>query len=201
MTLIPPTLQEVYPRFYQFLSEFVDLSPASAGAILAVTKQIQVSKGTLLVTEDEPCRHLYFMRQGAAHLFFGQGKKRVTTWIALDNDLITSVESISDACSVRRNVEILEDSEILSIRFEALNQLFNEFHEVEKLGRLLTMHHFTLLNRKMRRNYFLTAKERYERLLEYHPEVAWRIPLGVVASYLNMSQETLSRIRNPKYGK
>jgi len=191
---------DIFQDFANYLQRFVKLSPQAEAAIVAVAEPFSAAKGTMLQTDAAPPRFLYFMRSGAAHLYFGRGKRKVTTWLAIDTYMITTIDSLTHAEDTRENIEMLEDGELLRISFEDLHRLYDEFHEIERLGRRLTTYYFGVMNRKMHRNYFLTAKERYDQLLEEHPEVAWRIPLGIIASYLGISQETLSRIRNPKYG-
>lgn len=189
----------VYQDYITFLKQFSTLSEKAERSILDRVEIVKGKKGEMILTEDEPCKYLYYIHTGAAHMYFRRADKRVTTWLCLDNDIVTSVENVTDPYSVKRNIELLEDSVIVKLSFADLNQLYKEFHEIETLGRLLTSHYFAVMNQKMHRNYFLTAKERYDRLLDEYPEVAWRIPLGIVANYLGINQATLSRIRRPDY--
>ena len=179
-----PTSRTVYQDYITYLKQFSSISPLAEKAIIDRVEIIKGKKGDMILTEDERCQHLYYVHTGAAHLYFRRGDKRVTTWLCLDNDIVTSVESITDPYSVKRNIELLDDSVIVRLSFEDLNQMYKDHHEIETLGRLLTTHYFAVMNQKMHRNYFLTAKERYDRLLDEHPEIAWRVPLGIIANYL-----------------
>lgn len=189
----------VLDDYIQFLKQFFPLSPVAEKVILQCVEVMKGKKGQMLLTEEQSCNSLFYIHKGGAHLYFQRGNKRVTTWICLDNDIITSVENVTDPHCTQLNIQLLEDSVIVKLPFEDLNRLYQEFHEVETLGRLLTSHYFSVMSEKMHRSHFLTAKERYDRMLKEHPETAWRIPLGVVASYLGINQATLSRIRRPDY--
>ncbi|MEL6276919.1 MAG: Crp/Fnr family transcriptional regulator [Bacteroidota bacterium] len=186
-------------EFANYLHQFVPLSFPVEKAILQVSEPYTAKKGELLLTDQQTPEHIYYMHTGAVHLYFERDGKRVTTWIALDESMISTIDNFTKPDIIRENVECIEDCEMLRISLADLHELYDRFHEVERLGRRLLTHYFGILNRKMHQNYFLTAKERYDKLLLDNPEIGFRVPLGVIASYLGITQETLSRIRRPDY--
>jgi hypothetical protein len=74
--------------------------------------------------------------------------------------------------------------------------LYAQYHEIEKLGRLLVSGGLVQMQQRFDDLHFSTALQRYKNIIENHPTLVERVPLGILASYLGMSQETLSRMRS-----
>jgi CRP-like cAMP-binding protein len=94
-----------------------------------------------------------------------------------------------------RGVEVLEPSLLWSFSYGDLEKLYRQWHEIERLGRLLTNHAYILVQQRFDALLFSTATQRYQTLVQTHPTLVQRVPLGMIASYLGITQETLSRIR------
>jgi CRP-like cAMP-binding protein len=77
-----------------------------------------------------------------------------------------------------------------------LTRLLNQYHELERLLRIAYEKYYIRLEERFVNAQFKTATERYQNLLRQTPHIIERVPLGYIASYLGISQETLSRIRN-----
>ena len=77
-----------------------------------------------------------------------------------------------------------------------LESLYNSYHEIERLVRIVYEKYYIRLEDRYVNAQFKSAKERYEQLLEQSPHILERVSLGSIASYLGISQETLSRIRS-----
>lgn len=92
-------------------------------------------------------------------------------------------------------VQALEDSDLLQMSYSALQNLYVTFPETERIGRIITENYYIKLEERILNLQFKTAKERYQKLLSSKPTLLLRAPLGQIASYLGISQETLSRIR------
>jgi CRP-like cAMP-binding protein len=90
---------------------------------------------------------------------------------------------------------VLEDCELIQIPYSHLQQLYNDFPETERIGRILTENYYVKLEGRLMSLQFTSAKERYELLMTNNPSIIQRAPLGYIASYLGITQETLSRIR------
>lgn len=155
-----------------------------------------LAKNEYLLTEGQVCRHLYFLQQGALRGFYKLDGKEITHWFGFENDFVTSFHSFTTHEPSVENIQLLEGSILWSISKDTVSDLFNEYHEIERLVRIAYEKYYIRLEERFVNAQFKTARERYENLLQQTPHILERVPLGCVASYLGISQETLSRIRS-----
>ena len=95
-------------------------------------------------------------------------------------------------------IELTENSVLLEFKREKLNRLSKKHHDFERFSRIITTRIMLQLQQRVVYLQFATAKERYEFLLKQFPEIELSISLGDIASYIGITQETLSRIRAKK---
>ena len=91
---------------------------------------------------------------------------------------------------------MVEGSILWAISKDDLTGMLNEYHEIERLVRIVYEKYYLRLEERFVNAQFRTATERYQTLLMQTPHIIERVPLGYIASYLGISQETLSRIRS-----
>jgi CRP-like cAMP-binding protein len=185
-------------NFLKTISALCPLSPGSLSEISGITTEFEFPKGYLLVKPHTVCRHLFFIEQGLSRTFYLKDGREITDWISPENTFAVSLISFITRQPDRRGIELLEPSAICSLSNEALEKLCRENHEVEHLVRLLLSMGFVQLQQKFDDAHFTPAIERYQKLLASTPELLQRVPLGMIASFLGMTQETLSRIRSRK---
>ena len=109
---------------------------------------------------------------------------------------VTSFHSFITHEPAVENIQLLEGRILWAISKETLTNLFNQYHEIERLMRIAYEKYYIRLEERFVNAQFKTASERYENLLRQSPHILERVPLGYIASYLGISQETLSRIRS-----
>ena len=142
------------------------------------------------------CRHLYFLERGALRGFYNLDGKEITHWFGFENDFVTSFHSFITGKAAVENIQLLETTTLVTISKETLLKLFNDHHEIERLVRIIYENYYIRLEERYVNAQFKTAGERYEQLLQQAPYILERVPLGHIASYLGISQETLSRVRS-----
>lgn len=153
------------------------------------------AKNDMLLTEGKTCRHIYFLQQGALRGYYHLEGREVTHWFAFDHDFVTSFHSFITRQPSVENLSFIEGSIAWGISKDKLTKLMEQFHEIEKLVRITYEKYYIRLEERFVNAQFKTAAERYQEMLIQTPHIINRVPLGYIASYLGISQETLSRIR------
>ncbi|WP_026951748.1 Crp/Fnr family transcriptional regulator [Algoriphagus mannitolivorans] len=142
------------------------------------------------------CKTVYFVFSGAARIFYLKDGHEVTEYFAFENDLIIRAESLFTGNPSKKAIQALENSNVVAISSEALFRLFDQYPDLEKLFNKLVQRSYVETLKRLENLQFLTAEERYRKLLTDHPEIIQKIPLKYIASYLGITQVSLSRIRS-----
>lgn len=171
------------------------LSTDSRIAFAAIAEKRELPKGALLVNAGSCCKHLFFIQQGLSRTFYIKDGKDVTDWISPERSIATSIVSFITRLPDIRSIELLETSIVWAIGRDDLEKLYWEHHEIERFGRLMVSAGLVQLQQRFDDLHFATARERYAKLMQQSPTLLQRVPLGMIASYLGITQETLSRIR------
>jgi CRP-like cAMP-binding protein len=189
------SIQAFIERLIRHIKSYNNLSTDAQYALHDCFKEVVFSKNEYLVAEGKTCRHLYFLQQGALRGFYNLEGKEITHWFAFEEDFVTSFHSFITQQPSIENIQLLEGSILWAISKDSLNTLLNQYHEIERLVRIAYEKYYIRLEDRFVNAQFKTASERYQNLLLQTPHIIERVPLGYIASYLGISQETLSRIR------
>lgn len=184
--------------FFETVNQISPLSAESQEKLAAVMQYHEFEKGHILVKPGSVCNYLYFIEQGLSRTFYHKDEKDITDWISAENTFAVSIISFITRKPDRRGIELLEPSVLYSLHYNDLDKLCNEHHDIERLMRQLISMGMVQLQQKLDDLHFETAVNRYHTLLTTNPTFLQRVPLGMIASYLGITQETLSRIRANK---
>ena len=180
----------------EFLLKIVPFPQQELDHIVSQFERDLVQKNQTLVKEGQVCNKLYFIEKGLGRSYYlKEDGKEITQWFFIEGKIMTSVESFFQQAPSLYYLQMLEDAVVYSITREKIDILFEEYHNMEKFGRLLSTEMLSRVINKLNALQFQTASERYDYMLTEFPNISNRVPLGHIASYLGMTQETLSRIR------
>jgi len=155
----------------------------------------RVTKNEMIWENEEVCKHLAFIVNGAVRSFSVINGNEVTHNFYFDSDLFYDDYSFISQRPCFRNYQALEECDLLLVPRSALYLMFNKHKSFERLGRLVVEFKYMELYESMHRFNNQSAGENYRYLMENSREVLQRVPLKLVASYLNITPEHLSRIR------
>jgi CRP-like cAMP-binding protein len=179
------------------LAQVHPLEPTSRAALAALWKTTALPKGAILQPPGSLCRNLYFVETGLARIYYLLDGKDVTEHFAFENELIVRAESLFTGQPTTKGIEAVEPTIFRVLPAEPLFALFNDHRDLERLFSLLFRQEHVHVLRRLESLQFKTADERYAELAQ-EPRLLQRIPLKFIASYLGITQVSLSRIRAGK---
>jgi CRP-like cAMP-binding protein len=181
--------------FWQYLKMFISLSPQLKVEIERNMTPLSIRKGEILHKTGSYCRRYYFVKQGLIRAYYILEDKEVTNSFATENDWITSVNSFYKDEPSDFTLQALEDSELWYFTKTDLEILYEKFPEMNQFGRMLMTRNYVEQTERLTALNFVPAHQRYSDFIKKNPNLMNRIPLGMLASYLGITQETLSRVR------
>ncbi|HHC78391.1 MAG TPA: Crp/Fnr family transcriptional regulator [Flavobacteriia bacterium] len=175
------------------------LSPECKIELSAFSQILTFDKKTILVKEGQFATNMYFIVKGAARAYYLKDGKDVTDWFAFENDFICAINSFFLKIPSPHYIEVIEPSILLKISKEHIEKLSDKYREFDSLGKIIITKTMLQLQQRIVSIQFETASQKLESLEENLPNITQRVPLMHIASYLGITLETLSRIRNAKY--
>src|SRR5690606_40114066 len=151
--------------------------------------------GEFFLKEGQINSSLFVMKQGLVRAFFKKEDKEINTWFGMENELIGSILPLYSQQPSFENIQFLEDSIIYSISSENLNEIYKLHPAFNLIGRKIAEQLCEVLEERIISFHTKNTDERYKALVSKHPDLLQRVNLGHIASYLGITQETLSRIR------
>jgi len=183
------------PSFIVLLEKFEKLPGEVITHINSLLQMHELPKRHLLLKAGKPCDYLYFIEKGLARNFYTEDEKEFTNDIVIEGELLVSFSSFISREPANESIELLEDSTLKAIHYNDLQTLYTTYPIMERIGRKMAEHYYNSLAAKTYRLKFSSTTERYEYLFRNKIEIIRRVPIGIIASYLGMTIETLSRIR------
>jgi CRP-like cAMP-binding protein len=162
-------------------------------------QEVNIRKRQYIVQPGFVARHRNFVAKGAFRSFVvGDQGSDHTISFAIEDWWITDYNSYVFQQPATLFVMALEDSVILQVDYESEQKLKRENHACETIFRIMAERGLAFYQRRLIDNLTLSAEERYEHFLYKYPQIVQRMPQYALASYLNMTTEFLSKIRNQK---
>ncbi|MEB2776375.1 Crp/Fnr family transcriptional regulator [Algoriphagus sp. D3-2-R+10] len=166
---------------------------------LIVNSKISTFKrGEIVVREGQFSEKAYLIVQGCARAYYLKDGKDISDWFAFENQFMASIVSFFSEKPSPHYIEFVEDSIVLEFSRDTFDSLSHKYHDFERFISKVVTETMLGLCERLYTIQFNKADERYKHLISIHPDITNRIPLTHIASYLGITLETLSRIRNPK---
>lgn len=168
--------------------------------VLTDFHHLEYPKNYFLLKQGRPCKHLWFLVKGAVRYFFTDEEgKESNVWFSFDSDIVADAPSFVNQIPSHESIQLMEDSELYAIDYRSVQNLLQKHHPFALWYiKMIEKHYVSSVEDRINDLQFLTAKQRYEKLLFQFSDISNRVSLGQIASYLNITQETLSRIRSGK---
>ena len=184
-------------KIVRFLQDRVDASPAQAARFAGAFQEKKLRKKQLVVQPDLVAEHRYYVIQGALRSFLVDADGNETTIaLAIEDWWITDYNSYIYQQPATLFVEALSNATVLQLSHAREQELKNEDPVFGTFFRIIAERGLAAQQRRIITNLTHSAEERYESLVKNHPQCLHEVPQYIIASYLGMTTEFLSKIRN-----
>ena len=172
-----------------------ELDDASVDHFLNLGSKKTLTKGEILFHPESYHHYLHFIESGVVRAYTHHKGKEVTFWLGVEGDIVFPYRTFVFGKTSYETVELLEDCVFNSFLIKDLHHLFESDLTWATWGRKFAETELVKMEERFISYLFKTAKERYDQLLDKKPEIFNRIQLQHIASYLGMTQVSLSRLR------
>jgi len=155
----------------------------------------QLKKGELLTRKGEICRQVSFINKGILRLFYTVDGKEVSTGFVNEGEYIAQYDSFLMQQPSMGNIDALEDAELINLSYDAVQALYETHPVFQIFGRKVAEMLFIMIVMQTNNLLTLTPEERYLFVTQYEPFIIQRVPQYMIASYIGITPEHLSRLR------
>jgi len=183
---------------FRHFEKFIRLSDDLKQTLDERVSFVCFKKGDLIQDADKVCTKSYFIQKGLFRAYFLKDGKEISEYFPAENEWCNSPKSFMTRQKDIYYIDAIEHTDAFCLHVNDLVFLFENFPEMERYSRLSMGTVFGHLMERITSLRFTTAKEKYDHFIQTYHDIHHRIPLGMIASYLGIAQETLSRIRGAK---
>lgn len=156
---------------------------------------MKFQKGEVILPEGEVCKNIYWIAKGLVRQFYFKNGKELTEYMATENNICMCIESLFKEEPTRLQIMAIEPTVLYALPKDALEQASIKSVNIQMLYRKILEESLILSQVHADMLRFETAQDRYVKLVKQQPQLVLRAPLVYIASYLQMTPETLSRVR------
>ena len=186
-------------KFDFFLAQInkkVTLTKEEESILVSQLKPRTYLKGQYLAQEGDVYRYQNFVISGKVRTFYldDNGNEHVVAF-GIENWWVGDICSFTTQTPAEFNTQCLEKTTVVQISYEAMEQLYKDIPKLERYFRIVIQKAYGYVTKRIVRNHSMSAKERYLLFTKSYPEIAQRVPQYMIASYLGITKEFLSRMR------
>lgn len=160
-----------------------------------------LKKGDLLARQGEICRQVSFINQGLLRIFYLVDGKEICTGFVGENEYISAYASFLVQQPSPENIDALEDCELVNLSFDNIQSLYKSHPVFETFGRKIAEMLFMMISSQTTLLLTMSPEERYQAVIQYQPFIIQRVPQYMIASFIGITPEHLSRLRKKMTGK
>ena len=183
------------PQLQIFFRLFVDFSDEELKDVWDFFYFKKIKKGDFMYRPNEIATEIGFLIKGVFRIYYLIDDRESTRFLGSEGIFVTSVPSFTTQNLCTEYVEALENMELLMLSYQNLQKMYDISPKWERFVRILAERSYSDQQKRVYSLIALTAQQRYEQFINEYPDLSQRVPQYIIANYLGISPETLSRIR------
>lgn len=186
----------MHQHIIRHLNESIDFEPSEVEEFISLLSEVRLSRKSFLICPNDQVLHEYFVVSGClnAHYLDENGNKHIIQF-AVEDWWISDFEAFFKNEPAQLYIEAIEDSVLLGLHRDALEELYIRIPKFERFFRLKTTNAFVSLRSRVLDSLQKSGSERYLHFCKTYPDLEKRIANHHIANYLGIQPESLSRIR------
>jgi CRP-like cAMP-binding protein len=178
-----------------FLKQLDAFNDKELDESLTCFKKVQIEKNGFYVKEGDVCKKAAFIKKGLFKLYYNlDGVERIMLFFR-ENQFVTDYYSFLTQTPSKRPIQAIEDSIVYNITYNDFQKLFDRSKKWERVGRMLAERAYIYSVQRANRIIHDDPDTRFITFLKEYPTLLQRVPQYMIASYLNMTPETYSRVK------
>jgi CRP/FNR family transcriptional regulator, anaerobic regulatory protein len=157
-----------------------------------------LKKGQFLTRQGEISRTVSFINKGLVRLYYISDGREICTGFIAENEYISAYASFLTQSPSAENIEALEETEMINLSYDDMQALYKSNPVFETFGRKIAEMLFIFISTQTANLLVLSPEERYQFLVDYQPFIIQRVPQYMIASFIGITPEHLSRLRKKK---
>ncbi|MCK8523486.1 Crp/Fnr family transcriptional regulator [Aquimarina sp. D1M17] len=184
------------PNLTEYIKRYVTFSEKENNLFQSYLKPIKLKKKEFLLKAGQFCKSRFFITKGCVRLFYidNKGNEQIIHF-GIDNWWITDYESLITNKPTTLNIQAIEPTELLELPQEKFDELCDKVPQTERLFRKVMERTYIPILKRIEYIYSLKGEEQFRLFISENPEFTQRVPQYMIASYLGMSPEFVSKIR------
>ena len=191
---------DAYTLLFQILGQITALEDKEIELIKASFKPMELKKGEFFLQSGEVNKYVGSLTKGLVRYFVFKNDDESTFIFTKEGEFIADYQSFNNKTPTVQNIQAIEDCELLIIDHERVQHIFKATTNGNLIGRLIVEHRFEVMVNQLLALYMQDHEERYHSFVKHYSNLTQRIPQYLIASYVGVKPESLSRIRR-RYAK
>lgn len=185
----------MHEKLLERISALIELSDDDISIVRRFFKPRTFEKGAHFLLAGDVCCEVVFINRGIFRFYINRDGEDLTYDFAAENQFASDYTSFLVAQPSTKNIEVLVTAETLVITHDDLQKLYREMREGERLGRFIAESIFVASIQQITSLYQDKPDERYRNFVRNYPHIEQRVPQYIIASYVGIKPQSLSRIR------
>ena len=181
-----------------YFNKFIKLNDSEWADFENCIVKATIAKNEQILKPGEHCNFIAFIQEGSFRFYYDKEDEVKITAFFFQGDFVSNYRSFLTGKPSDHFIEAMQDAAIYKINLQELKSLYDKHKNIERLGRLIAENLYLSVASRLDSFLFQTPEERYKTLIEKNSRLLQEIPQYMIASYLGVKPETLSRIRKRK---
>ncbi|MGO4293185.1 Crp/Fnr family transcriptional regulator [Chitinophaga sp. RAB17] len=180
----------------QFIQQVLPMAPVKVEQIAEKFNPMEIERNEYILKAGKVCNAYYFIEKGIMRSYtYNLEGDEATTAFYSENSFASDLLSFFNRTPSKEYIQTIVDCETWYITYDDMQEIFHALPEFREFGRLKLVNSYSILKERMLSMLQETAEQRYIRLINSSPEIFQSVPLKYIASYLGITDTSLSRIR------